>query len=440
MRSYQLIIFFLLCSSIFYTGCEESVVDFNKDAPVSIKMPSILKNSCTSIIATRKDAAVDISLTYFDPAWYKIGIDYTAYPDYYEVYLSNDGGDNWEMVRTIDTSYINKSFAISGLTNDELYYVYLKEVNNQIKETKNTNVAIFIPSSYKPSYNQILSTGYYDDLYTFDLNRINRNIVYATKSYEFKPGYSAASVFFSGSGSEPQLVDIKCWFPAFNSSGSKISYSSDKDEIFDGKLLPEHIVIYDVMSKTPDRITSGYSVNRYPVWSPDNSLIAFSSSEKSDESLRIAIINLETHVQKILQTESGLSQNILSYSQVRPAWSADGKHIYFTLRSSSDDNLYPGYYDIYRLSSIGGIPEPVFNSNRIECTPSISPDNTKLAFIADYNGRLNIWVYNLIDSKFHQTFDNELYDFSEVWTQIKWRDNNTILYTSRSGIYSISVE
>jgi len=440
MRPYKLTILILLCSHLFWAGCEKTNIGFNKDALVTVKTPSITSDSYTSIIATRKDASVEITLKYFDPGLLYKERNYSVYPDYYEVYLSKDKGTSWEMIRTLDTTFINSSFTIPGLVNGNLYYVYLKETYTNTKTSKNTNVALFVPSAFKPAYSLILTNYSDNDLYSFDWNSSNNDIVYATTFYEFKPGYAAASLFISRSDNEQQLVDINAWFPHFNKDGTKISYSSDKGEIFDGKLMPEHIAIYDVNTKTTNRITAGYSVKRYPVWSPDNSQIAFSYSEKSDESLRIALLNSDNHSRKTLQTESGLDQKILSYSQIRPAWSADGKHIYFTLWFSTDFNINPGLYDIYRIGTNGGIPEPVLDSPWTECTPVISPDNSKLAFLSDYSGKLQIWVYDYTNNKFSQPFDTDIYSFEVVWSQLKWKNNNTILFANRYGLYSISVE
>jgi Tol biopolymer transport system component len=440
MKTFQLTILFLSCGFLFNSGCQKYNNLIEPGKPDNIKIPSITANSYTSIVATRKDASAEISLTYFDPDYFYKERNYTVYPDHYEVYLSKNSDENWEMIMSIDTSYINRSFIISGLTNNELYYVYLKEIDKTNGETKSSNVALFMPSAFKPSYNLILKNYYNNDLYSFDWNGSNNRIVYATTYYEFRPGYAAASVFMPLSGIEPQLVDTFCWFPVFNNDGTKISYSSDKGEVFDGKLMPEHIAVYDVNTKASVRLTSGYSVNKYPAWSPVSPLIAFSTSGKSDEDLRIAVLNPETHTYKVLQTGSDLNQDIIKYSQERPSWSADGEYIYYTHRYYTNDNMNPGYYDIYRIRSNSGSPEPVFNSQRIECTPALSSDNSKLAFLSDLNGSLQIWVYDFKDNKFHQPFDTNIYDFSEIWSQIKWKDNNTILFANRNGLYSISVE
>jgi hypothetical protein len=430
-----------------FSGCQKKDNLTDQDISFEIKSTAIISNSYTSVIATRNDASARISINYFDPVLFGKEPGHSVYPDHYEVYLSKNSGNDWEMIRTIDTSYIGKSFIISDLSNEELYYVYLKEIYTDGTESKNSNVAIFIPSAYKPSFNFKMKEYFGHDLYSFDRNNSNNKIVYATKFYEYNPGYAAPSVFISASESEPQLVDINCWFPVFNNSGTEVLFSSDKGEIFDGNIMPEHIGIYNIITNKSARLTAGYSVNKFPVWSPDNSLIAFSSSETNDQSLRLKVLNREANTCRVLQTGSNLNQGILSYSQEHPAWSPDGKYIYYTQRSFTSKNIYPGLYDIYRIQVNGGTPEPVFKSDRIECTPSISPDNSKLAFLTDLNGQLQIWIYYFGDNRLCEPFDTDIYYFSETWSQIKWEDNFTILFTAYSeerggdySLYSISVE
>jgi len=424
-------------------GCEKFKID---NVLITIDASSIIPNANTVIIATREDASVLVSLHYFYSFFSKKAGNSTDYPDYYEVYLSKDASDKWEMIRTLDTSYINKSFEIKGLTNDEIYYVFLKEIFKK-KESKYTNVAMFIPSSFKSNYSFIMDDYFNHDLYSFSRNSANNLIVYATHFYEYQPNHAAPSIFISEGNNVPELVDINCWFPDFNNDGTKISYSSTKGEIFDGKIIPEHIVIYDVNTKKSSKVTSGSSFNKFPAWSPDNSMIAYSSSTQSDESLRITLYNLETNSKTILQTGSDLNPDVLYYSQVYPTWSSDGKYIYYTNISFTTENINPGFYDIYRISSSGGVPEPVFKHKGIKCTPAISPDNSKLAFLTNLNGELQIWVYDFNNNKLHQPFDTNDYFFLEAMSQLKWKNNNTILFTAYSeerggdfSLFSISVE
>ncbi len=440
MRIIALVILFPLFTSVFFTGCEK-IKDSN----------DIYALVTTSIVATRKDASVSVTLNISSPNWIKNynlndDIEYIN-PEYYEVYLSKNTSENWKMIRTIDNSNGYNSFTLTGLTNNESYYVYLKAKSDKVENTKSTNIAKFIPSAYKPTYSFIMKDYYGHDIYSFDRNNNNNKFVYATKYYEFKPNFAAAAIFTAESNNEPQLVDINCWFPDYNNSGTKIVYSTDKDAIFDGKIMPEHVAIYDINTDKITKVTSGYSVNKYPVWSPDNSLIAFSSSEESDQSLRITVLNPETLEYKMLETRSDLSQDILGYSQIHLAWSSEGEYIYYTQRYYTNDNINPGYYDIYRIKSDGGIPEPVFDFNGVDCSPQISPDNSKIAFLTDLNGKLQIWIYYFEDKKFYQPFDKNIYSFMKEWSQIKWKDNKTIFYTAYSeeidgdySLFSISIE
>ena len=421
---------FSLLIAVFSAGCQK-IEDLFSDKKSSSVDSEIVSSAKSSVIATRKDASVEIKLSFSNLSPFKEQSVNSTYPDYYEVYISKNEGTDWELVKTVDTSFINKSFIISGLTNDVLYFLYLKEVKNKVG-VSNTNVVRFVPSSFKPAYKFILDDYYGHDLYSFAISSNPGKTVYATKFYEYQQNYAAPAIFLSNPNSIPQLIDINCWFPDLSGDGTNISYSSNKGEVFDGHLMPEHIAIFNINTNKSTRITSGYSVNKYPAWSPSNSSLVYSSSEKSDQDLRITLFNTETSQSRILETKPNLKQDILSYSQERSAWSPDGKYIYYTHKYFTNDNVNPGYYDIYRISSSGGTPEPIFTSNKIECSPSISPDNSKIAFITDYNGKLQIWIYSFLDSKFHQPFDSNSYDLSETWSRIKWIDDKTILFSGYS--------
>ncbi|MGE5457499.1 MAG: TolB family protein [Methanococcaceae archaeon] len=427
--SFSLLIFFLF---VINTGCLKLDTQDNQDNFGLIKNTSISADSKSRIIATRKNASVEITLYYYDfQPWDKLNISSQSYPDYYEIYLSPDG-THWELIRDIDTSFINKSFIISDLQNDELYYMYLKEIRDDGKTFKNTNVVIFVPSAFSPTYSFIMEDYFGHDIYSFDNNIKSESIVYGTKYYEYDQSHASPAIFEIGSDNKATPVDLNCWFPDFNPDGTKIAYSSNKGEKFDGNILPEHISVYDVKTRQSVRFTSGYSVNKFPVWSPVNSILAYSSSGESDNDLKIKVFDPKSNETKVLEDHFEANPGIVKYSQEKPCWSFDEKYIYYTHRYFTEENSNPGFYDIYRIRSNGGTPEAVFNSNWIECTPSMSPDNSKIAFLTDLNGKLQIWIYDLIKGKFQQPFDSNDYYFSEIWSQIRWRDDKNLLFTAFS--------
>jgi len=183
----------LLCFLLITGGCEvpdngnETGDNHTRPDEIAIiKTPLIESDANTTIIATRKDAGVEISYRYFDAAlFYKLPSDDVP-PDFYEVYLSKDSGNSWEMIRTVDVIGTEGSFTIDGLTNDALYYIYLKEKALLTGKERNSNVALFVPSAFKPTYNFIAADHYGHDLYSFGVNSNNNSIVYATRFYEYE--------------------------------------------------------------------------------------------------------------------------------------------------------------------------------------------------------------------------------------------------------------
>ena len=72
-----------------------------------------------------------------------------------------------------------------------------------------------------------------------------------------------------------------------------------------------------------------------------------------------------------------------------PAWSGDGKAIYF-LRSISTQNLEPS--EIYRVNVEGGPPEPVVSTTRRAVYPSPARDGTGLLYSANPDSaELALW-------------------------------------------------
>ncbi|MFN8241009.1 MAG: hypothetical protein U0X39_09680 [Bacteroidales bacterium] len=432
-------IFLSIFISLSITACEKTLIPDEDSGFSGIKSPSIQSGANTSVVAIRKDASVELSLSYFDPAWWKIGLTASGYPDYYEVYISDDMGVSWKLQMTADTSYLHKNLVIEGLKNGIPYQLYLKEHYNKPGSSKNTNVVMFVPSSFKPVYTE-LGKDQYSSVYSFDVNENLNPLVYAKISYEYSPGYSAATVFFSKPGIEPVMVETNSWFPDLDKNGSRISYSSDKGEVFDGTIIPEHITIYDITAGSSSRVTTGYSVNRYPSWSPDNKLIAYSTSSTGDYNLRIKTLDPKTHSSYAVGSEPVFQQPVTGYTEIRPSWSADQKYIYYTLQYYTSDNSNPGNFDIYRKNYISGKTEPVFSTTWTECSPVVSPDNSRIAFLSNYNGKLQAWIYVIDSGKLIQPIETGTYSFSEVWSQLKWKNNNILLFANQESIFSMTVE
>jgi Tol biopolymer transport system component/DNA-binding winged helix-turn-helix (wHTH) protein len=129
--------------------------------------------------------------------------------------------------------------------------------------------------------------------------------------------------------------------------------------------------------KTEGDYADGFSMT--PAWSPDNSLIAFSSK-----------VNGNSEILTIKPDGSGLknlTNNPLKDSN--PVFSPDGKEIIFVR-----DNYGPT--QLYRMDLNGGNQRRVTEKDGYEMTPAFSPDGAYLAFAGDREGHgLDIFLLNM---------------------------------------------
>jgi hypothetical protein len=424
---------------LFTCGCTKTDIVITQQIPAKFNIPALEKNSFTSIVATRKDRGAEVALGYLDLIYFYKERDYYVYPDSFEVYLSEGDTNRWTRVMVLDTSIIGKKFKLEGLRNDSLYFVYVKEVYKNEGVKKNSNLAMFVPSSFNPEYKALLDNYYGNDLYSFDTKDLNGPIVYSTTFYEYKPGHASGAVFLVLADSSPRLINYNSWYPNLRNDSRQVVFSYDGYSVVPG-FRPEHLMTYDLRTGSKKFITSGTSVDRFPCWSPDNSQIAYSTSTVSDNELRIALID-PVSLNKLMAV-SGFEQagNILKYSETNPVWSPDSKYIYYTYWTATDQNLNPGVTDIYRVSVNDGRAEPFIFSSKLELLPAVSPDNTKLAFLSDYSGKFEIWFYDLTNGRLKQLFDNDSFNFDEVWAGLKWKDNKTLLFSDRKSLWSVSTE
>jgi Tol biopolymer transport system component len=64
--------------------------------------------------------------------------------------------------------------------------------------------------------------------------------------------------------------------------------------------------------------------------------------------------------------------------------------------------------------------------------PSVSPDNTNIAFISNRSGTNQIWVYNLNTRLLRQITGSKVNNLNTDWGKIEWLDNTKLLYSGYS--------
>lgn len=179
------------------------------------------------------------------------------------------------------------------------------------------------------------------------------------------------------SGPEPKI------YSSFSPDGQQLVYESEGD-----------IWRVHVSSGKSHRLTTHVARDRSAAWSPDGRSIAFVSSRYGPAKI---------HVMDAAGERLGVRQLTGdAFSDASPVWSPDGRWIFFT--SSRDDHFYSRA--IYRVAAGGGAPERLTPADDARNNlPSFSPDGSRVAYISDRAGFLNIWTMRPDGSDHRQITD-----------------------------------
>ena len=203
--------------------------------------------------------------------------------------------------------------------------------------------------------------------------------------------------------------------PAGNYTNVRISPDSQKVAIVNAN--PEStdsaIWLYDLRHGVKTRFTFGPGLNGSPVWSPDGSQIAFSSSQSN-------AINIYTKPTTGAAEEKPLHQ---SADDERPrSWSPDGRYIAF-------ENRGGGTPTVFILPLFGDRkPFPLLNASSPNYLPQFSPDGHWIAYVSYESGRPEVYVASFPAAK------GEWQVSLAGGTLPQWRhDGREVFYVSPSG-------
>jgi Tol biopolymer transport system component/DNA-binding winged helix-turn-helix (wHTH) protein len=181
-------------------------------------------------------------------------------------------------------------------------------------------------------------------------------------------------------GPERKLADAFPYRPVIN--GNTLSYSPDGKSLVlpDKHTQAEPFSVFSLTIETGDKvkITSpppGAFGDLYPAFSPDQKLLAFVRSE--------SIASADIYLMPANGGEP--KQLTFDHSSIRGlSWTSDGREIVFASRRQGST------YNLWKVSATGGQAEQLMTSERDAFSPTISREQSRLAYTQSLTDG-NIW-------------------------------------------------
>ncbi len=145
-----------------------------------------------------------------------------------------------------------------------------------------------------------------------------------------------------------------------------------------GKL--SDIWLLDLARNVETRFTFGPSLNRYPVWSPDGTRIAYVSFRNGQFNIYVKQISGAGTAEPLVESDSQKSPS---------DWSHDGRYLSFT----ANDLKGKTGLDIWVLPLFGGRkPFPYLQTQFMEDDGMFSPDGHWMAYISNESGNYEVYL------------------------------------------------
>jgi Tol biopolymer transport system component len=133
-----------------------------------------------------------------------------------------------------------------------------------------------------------------------------------------------------------------------------------------------------------------------PTWNPDGTRIAFVT-----ENVELNPTNFYSNSQLwVADVNTGQTRQIPVTDAVLPSWSPHGQRIAFMMRLGQ-----PAHGHIWTISADGGEPVAVTSGEARDWNPAWSPDGRYLYFVSDRGGSMNLWR-DRIDEQSGRTLAN----------------------------------
>jgi Tol biopolymer transport system component len=174
--------------------------------------------------------------------------------------------------------------------------------------------------------------------------------------------------------------------PAVSRDGERIAFRSSRDG---GGIFVMGLTGEGVRHVTPVGVSAAYN----PAWSPNGNEIAYSTEDVQLTPLNwegrtgLWVVNVSTGTQRSLEIENG----------VQASWSPHAHRIAYIARprrtgaETEASKAATRVLDLWTIPARGGEPVQVTSDPAADWSPAWSPDGRYLYFVSDRGGSMNLW-------------------------------------------------
>lgn len=188
-------------------------------------------------------------------------------------------------------------------------------------------------------------------------------------------------------------------------STPQIAFASKRDGNWE-------IYVSDADGQRQTRLTRRDTEERFPLWSPDRSQIAF-GAEIGGNHWELWVMNADGTKPRFLATQI--------VAKGHRQWSRDGKRIVFAAKVDGND-------EIMSVEVASGRLTQLTRSAGDDGDPTLSPDNTQIAFYSTRDGNAEIYVMRADGTQPRRLTNNPAPDRSPDWSP----DGSKIAFISAS--------
>jgi len=208
--------------------------------------------------------------------------------------------------------------------------------------------------------------------------------------------------------------------PAFSPDGDRIAFRSDRDG---GGLF--------VMGATGGDVRRLTDFGWNPAWSPEGERIAFATAPISHTPLdRPTRSELWT-----VSVATGEAERLFEGDAVQPSWSPNGRRIAFWGVSRET-----GDRDVWTIAAEGGPARRATDGTAVDWSPVWAPDGSRLYYLSDRGGSMNLWSVPVDEASGRVTGDAERVTMPTPYSShLSFaRDARRVAFVSTTETYAIA--